>query len=136
MRSVQTETHMNASRLASLARTAAASMILASLATTVSADSMFALLEGSVSSTTDIAAPIVVVVLKRDGGQVAQRVFLESNHSFRMPLVPGSYKFYAFVDADRNGVRGAEEPISKLYSLSTQLRANEVVELPTMTIGN
>ena len=94
---------------------------------------MYALLLGSVSAGTDMRTPIVVLAVDSHG-KVAHRVFLESRHAFQMPLAPGSYKFYAFADANRDGRRGADEAASVMYTLATPLRAGEMGELPALDI--
>jgi hypothetical protein len=46
----------------------------------------------------------------------------------------GHYKVYAFVDRNRDGALGAQEPRSVVYVLASGLRAGDRLELPTLTI--
>ncbi|MEJ0084771.1 MAG: hypothetical protein WDO72_03770 [Pseudomonadota bacterium] len=124
---------MSNSKFARAARTAAACMILTLAAAAAWPSPMYALLLGSVSNGTDRTAPIVVLAVD-SRGNVAHRVFLESKHVFQMPLVPGSYKFYAFADENRDGRRGTDEAVSAMYRLAAPLRAGEIVELPAFDI--
>jgi hypothetical protein len=123
---------MFASKFARPARIAAASMILALAATAAWPSSTFALLLGSVS--TSASSPIVVMVVNRGTGKIVQRAFLETDRAFSMPVVPGNYRFYAFADGNRNGVREPHEAMSVAYTLATPLRAGEMVELPALEI--
>ena len=93
----------------------------------------FALLVGKVSADTDMNTSIVVLAVDSHG-KVAHRVFLESKRAFQMPLAPGSYKLYAFADANRDGRRGADEAVSVMYTLATPVRAGEMLELPAFDI--
>jgi phosphate/sulfate permease len=122
------------SRFARPARTAAASMILALATTAAWPAATSALLVGSVSSTA-ISAPIVVVALDRRAGKIVHRTFLETQRGFRMAVAPGSYKLYAFADANRNGVREPTEAVSVMYAIASPLRAGEELELPVLAIG-
>ena len=124
---------MFSSNYARPARIAAASMILTLAAAAAWPSPMYALLLGSVSVGADMTTPVVVLAMD-DNGKVAHRVFLESKHAFQIPLVPGSYKFYAFADANRDGRRGADEAVSVLYTLATPLRAGEMIELPAFDL--
>lgn len=125
---------MFATKFAAAARTAAASMILALAATAAWPSSVYALLTGSVSASSEMSAPIVVMAVDRVTGKVVQRVFLDKNRSFHMPLVPGDYRFYAFADTNRDGLRESGESVSVAYKLSTPLRAGEQLELPVLNI--
>ncbi|MEO8063852.1 MAG: hypothetical protein ABI821_14020 [Pseudomonadota bacterium] len=125
---------MFVSKFARPARIAAASMILTLAAATAWPANMYALLLGSVSVSTATTSPIVVMVVNRRTGKVAQRAFLETKRAFRLPLVPGNYRFYAFADTNRNGLRDADEAVSVAYTLSTPLRAGEMIELPALDI--
>jgi hypothetical protein len=87
-----------------------------------------------VSASTAVASPVVVMVVNRNTGKVAQRVFLESKRAFQMPVLPGNYRFYAFADANRNGLRDAGEAVSVAYALTSPLRAGEMLELPTFEL--
>ena len=109
-------------------------MILTFSAATASPSSVYALLLGSVGASTATESPVVVMVVNRNTGKVAQRAFLESERAFQIPLVPGNYRFYAFADANRNGVRDPEEAVSVAYALRNPLRAGEKIELPAFDI--
>ena len=126
---------MLTSRFARPARTAAASMILALTTVPAWPSATVALLVGSVSSSAAISTPIVVVALDRRAGKVVHRTFLETQRGFRIPLVPGSYKVYAFADANRNGIRESTEAASVMYAIASPLRAGEELELPALRIG-
>jgi hypothetical protein len=124
---------MSISNVARAARIAAACSILTLVSPSALPAPMFALLLGSVSVAADQTSPIVVLAV--DGaGNVAHRVYLESKRVFRIPLVPGSYKFYAFADSNRDGRRGAGEAVSVVYALDKPLRAGEMLELPAFAI--
>lgn len=125
---------MFASRFAKPARIAAASMILTCAAAAAWPSNVYAVLLGSVSATSATESPVVVTVVNRNTGKVAQRAFLESERAFRITLVPGNYRFYAFADANRNGVRDPEEAVSVAYALANPLRAGETIELPAFDI--
>jgi hypothetical protein len=125
---------MFASKFAGPARIAAASMILTLAAATAWPSNSYALLLGSVSASTAVASPVVVMVVNRNTGKVAQRAFLESKRAFQMPVLPGNYRFYAFADANRNGLRDAGEAVSVAYALTSPLRAGEQLELPAFEI--
>jgi len=112
----------------------AAAITLAFTSVAALSASTFALLIGSVSSAGEDSAPIVVVALDRNAGRVVHRTFLETKRAFHMPMVPGKYKFYAFADANRNGVRDAGEAASVMYALTAPLRAGEQVEMPAIRI--
>ena len=90
---------------------------------------------GRVSSTSKLAAPTVVVVLNQTDDKIVHRAFLETNRAFRLPLAEGRYKLFAFEDMNRDGVLGAGEPASVMYSLSDKIRADEKLELPTLRVG-
>jgi len=125
---------MFSSRFARPARIAAASMILAGAAATAWPSSVYALLMGSVSVGTANPSPVVLMIVNRNTGKVAQRAFFESERAFQIPLVPGDYRFYAFADANRNGVRDPDEAVSVAYALRDPLRAGEKLELPALDI--
>jgi hypothetical protein len=113
---------------------ASATTIFAFAAAAAQSASTLALLIGSVSSVGETSAPIVVVAVDQKAGRVLHRTFLEKNRAFRMPMVPGRYKLYAFADANRNGVRDANEASSVMYAIATPLRAGEQIELPALKI--
>jgi hypothetical protein len=119
-------------RQAALMASAATVLVFAAAATQAAA--MFALLVGSVSTAGESSVPIVVVALDRKADRVVHRTFLETKRAFRMPLVPGRYKLYAFADANRNGVRDPSELTSVMYAIATPLRAGELIELPALRI--
>lgn len=125
---------MFASRFARPARIAAASMILTCAAATAWPSNVYALLMGSVSTGTATPSPVVLMIVNRNTGKVAQRAFLESKRTFQIPLVPGNYRFYVFADANRNGVRDPQEAVSVAYALRSPLRAGEQLELPAFDI--
>ncbi|HLA73218.1 MAG TPA: hypothetical protein VK624_17045 [Steroidobacteraceae bacterium] len=116
---------------------ASAATVLTFAAAAAQSSATFALLVGSVSSAGESSVPIVVVALDRKADRadrVVHRTFLESKRAFRMPLVPGRYKLYAFADTNRNGVRDTGEAVSVMYNLVTPLRAGEQIELPALRI--
>jgi len=113
---------------------ASATTILAFAAAAAQSGSMLALLVGSVSSVGESSVPIVVVAVDQNAGRIVHRTFLETKRAFRMPMMPGRYKLYAFADANRNGVRDPSEATSVLYAIATPLRAGEQIELPALRI--
>lgn len=78
--------------------------------------------------------PVVVVAIDRASGKVAHRAFLEAQRDYSIRVRSGSYQLFAFEDRDRDGVRGATEPVSLLYTIATPVRANDKVEMPPLTI--
>jgi len=125
---------MFVSKFARPARIAAASMILSLAAAAAWPSNNLALLIGSVSTSTAPASPVVVMVVNRKTGKVAHRAFLDAGRVFKLPLVPGNYRFYAFADANRNGVRDPDEAVSVAYALAQPLRAGEMIELPALNV--
>ena len=92
------------------------------------------LLLGRVSSTSKLAAPIVIVARDQTNGKIVHRAFLETNRAFQLPLAAGHYKFFAFADVNRDGILGADEPASVVYSLSDEIRTGEKLELPALRV--
>jgi hypothetical protein len=50
-------------------------------------------------------------------------------------LAWGRYKVYAFIDQDRDGALGTDEPRSMVYTLAASLRPGERRELPALAIA-
>jgi hypothetical protein len=88
---------------------------------------------GRVKGNVDQSA-LVVVAIDRASGRIAQRAFLARSNYYAMPMTAGRYKLYAFADRDRNGVRGASEPASLVYSMADDLRSGERIELPAFVL--
>jgi hypothetical protein len=91
-------------------------------------------LRGRVSATTEGTAPIVVVTIDRDARKIMHRAFLATDRIYALPVPAGHYKVYAFMDRNRDGALGAQEPRSVVYALASGLRAGDRLELPTLTI--
>jgi hypothetical protein len=79
-------------------------------------------------------APVVIVAIDRVNGRVAQRAFLPGPGDYAMPMTAGHYKLYAFADLDGNGTRGGTEPASPTYSISSELRPGDRLELPALQL--
>jgi hypothetical protein len=109
-------------------------MILSLAALAAWPSNSYALLSGSVNGSPGTTSPIVVMIVNRSTGKVAQRAFLDTERAFSIPVIPGNYRFYAFADANRNGVREADEAVSVAYALTQPLRAGDMLELPAFRI--
>jgi hypothetical protein len=81
-----------------------------------------------------IAGPFVVVARERGSGKVAHRAFIEDTRAFAMLMDTGHYDFFAFSDLDGNGRRGPDEPASAVYALRSEIRAADLIELPSLHI--
>ena len=81
-------------------------------------------------------SPVLVVALDRDSGRIAHRAFLQNRTAFSMPLSPGRYKFYACADADRDGHCGGTEQRSVTYSLTNEVHAGDVIQMPSFDLGS
>ncbi|HTU66704.1 MAG TPA: hypothetical protein VMF52_12185 [Steroidobacteraceae bacterium] len=81
------------------------------------------------------AVPVMVLAVDRGSGQIAHRAFLQSKQAFSMPLTSGQYKFYACADDNRDGRCNGSERTSVMYSLSDEVHAGDVIQLPTFTLG-
>lgn len=100
----------------------------------VSARSNQGTFTGRVKAAADSAA-VVIVAIDRSNGRIANRTFLPKAGDFAMPLDSGHYKLYAFADIDGNGARSRNEPISRLYSVTNEVRAGDRIELPELDLG-
>ncbi len=93
-------------------------------------------LRGSVVTAADLMdASIVVVALDHRDGRIAHRAFLAHAREYVLRLAWGRYKVYAFIDQDRDGALGTDEPRSMVYTLAASLRPGERRELPALAIA-
>jgi hypothetical protein len=90
---------------------------------------------GRVRSSPAETAPIMVLAIDRGTGKVAHRAFLGGGSAFSMPLYSGSYKFYACADENQDGQCGAAEPRSVLYSLTNEVHAGDVIQMPSFSLA-
>jgi len=89
---------------------------------------------GRVKSSSGGHSPMLVLAFDRGTGRVAHRAFLERGTAFSMPLYSGSYKFYACVDANRDGHCGRDEERSVMYSLRDEVHAGDIIQLPSFSL--
>lgn len=120
-----------------LARIAATGTVatLAACQTNVAHDRPTATVLGRVRTTSTGNAPIMVLAVDRGSGKVAHRVFLGSGSAFSMPLFSGNYKFYACADANQDGHCGSTELRSVTYSLTNEVHAGDVIQMPSFSLG-
>jgi hypothetical protein len=91
-------------------------------------------LVGRVEAESGIVGPFVVVARERASGKFAHRAFIEDTRAFAMLMDAGRYDFFAFSDSDGNGRRGPDEPASAVYALRSEIRAGDLIELPSLQI--
>jgi len=91
-------------------------------------------LVGRVEAQSGIVGPFVVVARERGSGKIAQRTFVTDTRDFAMLMNAGRYDFFALSDLDGNGRRGPDEPASAVYALRPEVRAADLIELPTLRI--
>jgi hypothetical protein len=120
-----------------LARIAATGAVVALTAcqTNVNQERPTGTVLGRVRASSADTAPLLVLAIDRGTNQVAHRVFIERGTAFAMPLYSGSYKFYACADANRDGHCGSDEERSVMYSLSNEIHAGEIIQMPTFQLN-
>jgi hypothetical protein len=91
-------------------------------------------LKGSVDAERAIAGPFVIAAYDRASKRIAHRVYLERAGDFDMLIDEGQYKFVAFADLDRDGQRGAGEPVSVRMTLASAVRAGDRLEIPALHV--
>ncbi|MBC8028121.1 MAG: hypothetical protein H7Y89_19170 [Steroidobacteraceae bacterium] len=91
-------------------------------------------LVGRVEAQSGIVGPFVVVARERASGKIAHRTFIEDTRAFAMLMNAGRYDFFAFSDLDGNGRRSPDEPASAVYALRSEVRAADLIELPSLQI--
>jgi hypothetical protein len=121
-----------------LARIAATGAVaaLAACQTNVAHERQTGTVLGRVRTTAAGNAPIVVLAFDRGGGEIAHRALLGSHTAFSMRLYAGSYRFYACADENQDGHCGNSEPRSVMYSLTNEVHAREVIQMPTFSLGH
>jgi hypothetical protein len=92
------------------------------------------LLLGRISAPAQVSGPFIVQAIDRRQGTITQRMFIERQGAFEMPIAVGTYKFVAFADRNRDGRLGRSEPVSIRMSLDSPIRDGDVLALPTLDI--
>jgi hypothetical protein len=121
-------------KLARIAATGAV-VALAACQTNVGHERPTGTVLGRVRASGGDTTSVLVLAFDRRTGQVAHRAFLAHGTAFSMPLYSGSYKFYACADANRDGHCGADEARSVMYSLTNEVHAGEIIQMPTFALN-
>jgi hypothetical protein len=119
--------------LASIAATGAVAALAACQANVTHEDPTGTVL-GRVRAPATEHSPVLVLAVDRGTGRVAHRAFLGRGTAFALPLHPGRYKFHACADANADGRCNADEALSATYSLTNEVRAGDVIQMPTITL--
>jgi len=121
-----------------LARVAATGAVaaLAACQTNVAHERPTGRVFGRVHNDAAPGTPVVVFAFDRGTGQVVHRVFLEKSAAFSMPLHSGRYRFYACADSNRDGRCGGEEARSAMYTLTNEMHAGDVIQMPSFTLSH